>query len=212
MRLDVNFMMRFDAAAGNWDTRKRSNRAAVVADEIRAATRTKVGASVMEYGCGTGLVSLNLADHFGHITLMDSSSGMLDVLTQKIQRSGHIHMHPVAIDLTKDAYTAGTFDVIYTSMVLHHIRNIEHIIQSFYSLLNPGGTVCIVDLDEDDGRFHSREPEFDGYHGFSHDVMTAMLAASGFEHISIETFFMDTKEINDKVLPYSLFCALGTKV
>ena len=51
-------------------------------------------------------------------------------------------------------YKAGKFDLIFTQMVLHHVSDIETIINRLSQLLNPGGYLAVADLYEEDGSFY----------------------------------------------------------
>ena len=66
----------FDSKAASWDTPEKIVRAKIFADKIISETAAGVG-SALEYGAGTGLVSFWLTKQFNHITLGDSSAGML---------------------------------------------------------------------------------------------------------------------------------------
>ena len=61
-------------------------------------------------------------------------------------------------------YGEGSFDLIYTLMVLHHVGDVETIIRKFRGLLNPGGYLAIADLYSEDGSFHGEG--FSGHMGF----------------------------------------------
>ena len=69
-------MENFDLMAKDYDTDKRADRATVIADEIRRHVGAGKG-SAIEFGCGTGLVGLQLADDFAELTLLDSSVEMV---------------------------------------------------------------------------------------------------------------------------------------
>jgi SAM-dependent methyltransferase len=51
-----------------------------LAEAIRARVPLDPSMHALDYGCGTGLLSFPLRDALGHITLQDSSPGMLAVL------------------------------------------------------------------------------------------------------------------------------------
>ena len=201
--------MSFDLKAKTWDDDYRSQRAAAVAQEIkRHIPRCK---TAMEFGCGTGLVSFCLADIFDEITLIDSSQGMIDTLTEKIQNAAVNNMIPMYMDLTSETYEGKKFDAIYSSMVFHHIIDINNIIGKLYSMLNDGGCVCIVDLDKEHGSFHLNEPGYTGHNGFVQSEIHDIFMENGFKNIAIGTFYRNIKEIGDKQIPYSLFCLYAEK-
>ena len=103
------------------------------------------------------------------------------------------------------------FDVIYSSMVMHHIQDTEAIIKDFYQMLNKDGYLCIVDLDEEDGSFHQNYPDFDGHNGFNQKELKTILCKIGFEEIESKTFYYDYKVFDDKKISYSLFLMKAKK-
>jgi len=104
-----------------------------------------------------------------------------------------------------------TFDVIYTSMVLHHIQDISGLANKFYALLNDGGQVIIVDLDKEDGSFHKNEPGFNGHNGFDQEKLKKIFLEAGFKAVESTTFFYDEKKIEGKNIKYSLFIMKAKK-
>ncbi|WP_027623373.1 class I SAM-dependent DNA methyltransferase [Clostridium lundense] len=203
--------MNFDDSAKNWDTDKRINRAKIIANEISNSINIGNNYSAMEFGCGTGLVSFNLYNKFKSITLIDSSKGMIDIVKSKIDKSKIDNMFPYCLDITDEDSLNKKFDVIYSSMVLHHIHDIEAIISKFYELLNEDGYLCIVDLDEDDGKFHKKYPDFHGHNGFNQDEFKNILISAGFKDVQSNTFFYDEKIVEGEKINYSLFLIKGRK-
>lgn len=152
--------MSFDSYAKNWDTDMRINRASIVAKEISNTVDKGHNATAMEYGCGTGLVSFNLPNRFKHITMIDSSrGGMVDIAKDKIANYKSNNMSANCLDIADDMKIDDKYDIIYNSMVLHHIPNTKDITKEFHTLLNDKGILCIVDLDEEDGTFHKKNTQ-----------------------------------------------------
>ncbi|MFZ6027750.1 MAG: class I SAM-dependent methyltransferase [Chloroflexota bacterium] len=203
-------MNHFDLGAREWDNDpKRILRANTVAQAIVAAVPLNRQMAALEYGCGTGLLSFALQPHLGPITLADSSAGMLEVLSEKIAAAGITNMAPLWLDLATQTLPGEHFDIIYTLMALHHIPDTTAILGSFHTLLNPGGHLCIADLDQEDGSFHTHESGFDGHHGFERTALTRQLSQAGFDHIRFTTCFEMTK--NGRVYPIFLATAKSVK-
>jgi ubiquinone/menaquinone biosynthesis C-methylase UbiE len=201
----------FDDYAKTWDTDIRIKRAKTIAVAISDSVGSNENRSAMEFGCGTGLVSFNLYDKFKSIALIDSSEGMIDILKSKINKYEITNMVPYHLDICSKNSLDMKFDIIYNSMVLHHITDTEDIIQNFHQLLNKDGYLCIVDLDEEDGSFHKKYPEFDGHNGFNQDDLKSILISCGFKDIESHTFFYDEKIIEDQKVNYSLFLMTARK-
>lgn len=194
----------FDAQALKWDENPAfRERGKILAQAIRQAVALDSHMSALDYGCGTGLLSFPLKDELGAIMLADSSTGMLDVASKKIAEQGVRNMTPVQLDLLVDSLPAQRFDLIYTSMTLHHVPDTDHILRIFHDLLKPGGSLCIADLDKEDGSFHG--PEVDVHHGFDRTDLSLRAEKAGFGDIRFQTVFSIAKEHETGTQDYPVF-------
>src|SRR5512139_2045159 len=201
LRLDA---AHFDTKARQWDENPVfQERGRKIAQAIRQTAPLQPRMSALDYGCGTGLLSFPLKDELGAILLADSSSGMLDVAAEKIAAQGVTNMTPVKLDLLIDPPPARHFDLVYTSMTLHHVPDTDHILHIFHDLLNPGGYLCIADLDKEDGSFHG--PEVDVHHGFDQADLSLRAAKAGFSDIHFQTVFSIAKEHETGTRDYPVF-------
>ncbi len=203
-------MNEFDQKAPQWDAKvERVERAQAVARGIQSAVSLSPAMSALEYGCGTGLLSFALQPQLGHITLADSSSGMLDVLRAKIA-AAHLHnMTPVQLDLAIDPLPAERYQLIYTLMTLHHIADTDRMLRAFYDLLEPLGVLCVADLDQEDGTFH--EDEFHGHLGFDRAALAAQAQAVGFSAIHFSTVFHMIKSVDGVSKDFPVFLMTAQK-
>jgi len=202
-------MSSFDGKAKSWDeVPARTERANAVADAIRGQVALSASMTALEYGCGTGLLSFALRAELGRIILADSSTGMLEVLRQKIAGAGITNLLPLQLDLAVDPLPAERFDLIFTLMTLHHIQDTEKILGCFHALLHPGGVLCIADLDKEDGSFHAQNTDFEGHNGFDRIELGRLLERTGFTHIRFNTCYTMKKEVQ----MYPLFLAVAEKI
>lgn len=203
--------MDFNEQAISWDNEKRTTRAKVVAEQIAQAVMLKKYYSALEFGCGTGLISFNLYDKLKDITCIDTSKGMIDTLNIKIQQYKVPNIVAYQLDINDDSMLLPKYDLIYTSMALHHIIDIETTLIKLYNLLKKDGYLCIVDLDEDDGSFHKLEKNFNGHDGFKQNELQQVLERIGCKGLESRTFYNGVKNNNGVLLPYSLFIMIGKK-
>lgn len=173
----------FDAEAATWDSEPR--RVALmksIGEAVVREVRPTRSMRVLDYGCGTGLVSLYLLPHVGEVVGADNSEGMLEVLRGKITSSGLSNLRAMRLNLEEDEPPAERFDMVLTSMTLHHVGAIGRVLGAFYALLAPGGVVCIADLDTEPGTFHRRPETVESvrHHGFERAGLKRQLAAAGF--------------------------------
>lgn len=194
----------FDSKARQWDDNPVfQERGLKIAQAIRQAVPLNRQMRVFDYGCGTGLLSFPLKDEVGALLLADSSSGMLDVVAEKIAAQGVTHMTPVKLDLLVDPPPAQRFDLIVTSMTLHHVPDTERILRIFHDLLNPDGYLCIADLDTEDGSFHGIE--VDVHHGFDRSDLSRRVEQAGFADVQFQTVFSIARERERGTRDYPVF-------
>ena len=204
-------MENFDELALTWDKEPhRIERAKAVADAIRKNIPNLNQKTGFEYGCGTGLLSFNLHHDLKTITLADSSTGMLAVLAQKIQDQAIANLKLLQLDLTTDPAPPLSYDIIYTLMTMHHIVEIEPVLQKFHTMSNSGGYLCIADLDAEDGSFHGKD--FVGHNGFNQERLASMLKRSGFSFLGSEICYEVVKRTETGATKkYPVFIMFGQK-
>ncbi|KDN45451.1 S-adenosyl-L-methionine-dependent methyltransferase [Tilletiaria anomala UBC 951] len=164
---------RFDKQAAAWDSKPEtieSSQAAYQAllkhvpplsDPSEASSW-----SVLEIGCGTGLLSLQIAPHVNELVGVDTSQGMIDMLTAKALRdglaqSGKVTAIKVLLEDADDPVLQGKrFQLVISHLVFHHIPRMKDTIAVMARALAPGGMLIISDF-EDDGpharRFHPKD-------------------------------------------------------
>ncbi len=200
---------RFDDAAATWDDDPgHEQRQVAVARAIDAALDLDPGMRALDVGGGTGRLSILLAHRIGTAVVTDPSAGMVAVARERIAAAGlSDRLRAVQADLTTDRLE-GTYDVVWSSMALHHVPDLDRLLQSVAGLLVPGGRVAIADLDEDpDGVFHADVADFDGHHGFDRRRLTEQLARAGLGSAT----FVDATTILKGDREFSVFLCTATK-
>ncbi|NMC41721.1 MAG: class I SAM-dependent methyltransferase [Bacteroidales bacterium] len=204
--------MNFDIKAGDWDKDPGKHiRAALFAEEIIRVTENRFHERALEFGCGTGLVSFNLKDKTGEIILADTSEGMLKVLNEKILQKNITNMTPYHLNEVNTLRSAGNFDLVYTLLTLHHIRDLTPLFSDFREIIKPGGWLILGDLYTEDGSFHEGDPGFDGHKGFDPEDLARKLFSEGFRNISYHTFHTIEKVAGGSRKEFPLFLLHGRK-
>ncbi|MEO6122553.1 MAG: methyltransferase domain-containing protein [Ilumatobacteraceae bacterium] len=194
--MDTN---RFDTSAATWDDPAKIERAAAVATKIRSTVQLDRSMRLLEYGAGTGLVTQALRDAVGPVTLADTSTGMRDVMRSKIASGALTDARVWDLDLATDPVPDERFDLIVSVLTMHHIENTGAVLAGFATLLDDNGTLCVVDLDKEDGSFHGAD--FEGHRGFDRSALSADLAVAGFTDV----VFQDCHHIVHGEVDYPLF-------
>lgn len=197
-------MSDFDSRARQWDSDpefiERGRRTAAA---IRARVQPTSAMRALDVGCGTGQLSLPLAGDLAHITCIDASAGMLEVLGEKIAAQGLANLSAERRDLGVDDLPDGAFDLIMSSMTLHHIKDTDAMLAAFRAHLRPGGWLCLVDLDREDGSFHGAGVEV--HHGFERAALAGRARAAGFAEVQFETLFVIRKARAGEARDYPVF-------
>ena len=121
----------FDKDSATWDQEpRRAKLAKAVAQAIIETVRPNEGMDVLDFGCGTGLLTFELQPLVRSITGVDSSAGMLDVLKGKVASRNLANVKTQFLDLEQGAALAGSYDLIVSSMTLHHIREVGPLLVS----------------------------------------------------------------------------------
>jgi SAM-dependent methyltransferase len=99
---------------------------------------------VLDFGCGTGLLTEKLAPLCGHIVAVDISAGMIDVLQSKIvdKRIGNITPLVTAIDsaaINENPELSVKFDLVVASSVCSFLPDYVSTLRDLSSALKPGG-------------------------------------------------------------------------
>ncbi|MDH4016574.1 MAG: class I SAM-dependent methyltransferase, partial [Actinomycetota bacterium] len=141
---------RFDAEAATWDDDpENEERQVAVARAIEEVVDLNPRMSALDVGGGTGRLSLLLADRVGSAVVTDPSAGMVQVARERIEGAGlRDRLSVVQADLTTDRL-GGSFDVVWSSMALHHVQDLDGLLRSVAELLVDGGWLAVADLDED---------------------------------------------------------------
>ena len=173
----------FDKEAASWDENPgRVKLANDVARAISERIALRPEMNVMDFGCGTGLLSMQLQQHVHSITGIDSSQGMLDVFNAKIASYKLKYVKTLLLDLEKGERLEGNYDLVLSNMTLHHIKDIESLLIQFYRVIAPGGYLCIADLDLDSGQFHSDDTGVFHF-GFERKRLQEIFTRIGFKNV-----------------------------
>ncbi|KAG5727411.1 hypothetical protein E4T56_gene11935 [Termitomyces sp. T112] len=106
--------------------------------------------TVLEYACGTGLVSRELAPYTKRIVGVDISQGMVDQYNLRVRNQGipPEEMQAFRAELKGEAGELGDekFDVIICASAYHHFPDIDAVTRILTHFLKYGGVFLVVDL------------------------------------------------------------------
>ncbi|MCP3925294.1 MAG: class I SAM-dependent methyltransferase [Desulfobacterales bacterium] len=202
----------FDELAESWDEDpKRIIFTKAIADSIKKELNLDKSTRAFEFGCGTGLVTMQMADALGSITAVDSSEKMIEQLAKKIEGSKIKNIKPIHIDFDEEDLPSGDYSLLFSNMVIHHLDDYESQLKRFHELIEPGGYIAISDLDKEDGSFHG-DMEGIFHYGFERDSFIKSLEKAGFINCRVTTAFVIPRENEDgSKTEFPIFLAIGQK-
>ncbi len=204
-------MSDFDKKSKNWDEDpSRKALAMGVADGITSSVPLSREMSMLDYGCGTGLLGSALQPYVGEITFADSSIGMLDMVQRKIASREIRKSKTLLLDLEKDRPLDTKYDIICSSMCMHHVLELDRVLLHFHTILNPSGWLCIADLSKEDGSFHGSD--FKGHNGFDQNELSSKLERIGFYNIRSKTVYECEKVIGGIYKKFPIFLTTARKI
>lgn len=175
---------KFNAIARRYDTEERAEIARHCSDTIRAHIGKVEEKSAIDFGCGTGLVGLDLLDSFASVLFIDSSQKMIEIVKEKIESRGVANAEALCFDLETEPSRDIHADFVIIVQTLLHIKNIDMILAKLFHLLNTGGHLIIIDFDKNESIFSE-----DVHNGFIQEELKAALEDIGFIDVEGRTFF-----------------------
>ncbi|KAI1298888.1 hypothetical protein EDD11_006612 [Mortierella claussenii] len=175
----------FNKAAQDYDnmpqvTEMTQRASEVIVQEFTASTSKErvQNASALDFGCGTGLCAFKVAPHVKHVLGVDASEGMLNHLNHKLasqdeNKDIHDKIHTVTHMVTQDVplpepersryLTSGAgFDLVYSSFVMHHIEDVQSIVDTLaQKLVAKDGWLIVLDFLGATPHYHQHQ---DGHH------------------------------------------------
>lgn len=204
-------MNEFDIKASGWDKNNvHLERSVSIASQLKEMVNISPGLKAMEFGAGTALLSFLLSDLFASITLVDNSQEMIRICDEKISATKSGHIHSLKIDLEQDDIE-DKFDIIYSQMAFHHVKDVNKIVKKLYHILNEEGRLAVIDLFPEDGSFHGEG--FTGHNGFDPEALAEKMRNTGFKNVYyIRTFVQKKVNPDGKIMEYPLFMMIAEKL
>lgn len=146
---DLGSISAFWDAAGSFDNEADHG---LRDPRVRAAWETRLRswmptapARILDLGCGTGSVSLLLAEH-GHLPVgVDLSPRMIKIAKDKVARQGR-HVPLLVGDAANPPSQIGdSFDVVLTRHLLWTLPDPHAALRQWTTLLRPGGRLILIE-------------------------------------------------------------------
>lgn len=178
---------KFEMIANIYDTSERIQIAKVSADAIREYLVDAKSKKAIDFGCGTGLVGMNLLNDFHSMLFLDTSQNMINQIKQKITDSNLQKVDTLCFDLEKEKELDLHGDYIFMVQVLLHISDVEMILSRLYDVLKVGGHLLIIDFNKNEDIVSDMV-----HNGFELENLTDIMTKIGYRNIQSKTFYNES--------------------
>lgn len=94
---------------------------------------------LLDLGCGTGMIIIDLADYVNKITAVDSSSEMIKAAKQKTINKGIANINFEIDNITEFGFIKEKYDIITAFNLLLYLTEPEVVLKKIYDSLPSGG-------------------------------------------------------------------------
>ena len=131
----------------SWDQHGSAGLGQVTAAVLDVAGVTP-DAEVVDLGCGTGQISLPLAERGARVLAVDVSPAMIRQLQARASRAGVTGLEGLAMPIEDLSLPEGSVDLVVSSYALHHLRDADkaRLVSAAFGWLRPGGRLVIADM------------------------------------------------------------------
>lgn len=178
--------MSWDDEAPTWDANPAVRAYAMAAmrsleQTLSGRGATLDGARVLDFGCGTGLLSEQMARAGARVIGVDPAAAMVAVLAAKAVPGIRAVASTLDEAITQGVLQAGSLDLVTCSSVCGFLDDYPGTVATLVGLLRPGGLFVQWDWERDPG---AAEPM-----GLNREAIEAALAASPLVDVVVDVGF-----------------------
>ena len=168
----------FNHKAETFDSPKNIFLANLVCQAVEKQIDLLSDKEILDFGGGTGLLTLPLAKQAEFVTLVDISEKMLEQARLKAEQQDIKNIQFLEQDLLETPLEQ-KFDLIVVCRVLHHMPDLDAALSLFHQHLKEDGKLLIAD-------FTKTEPK---HHGFDIAELEKQLIEHGFSSVHSQILY-----------------------
>ena len=131
----------WDKLANQFDRRTKHFEQAYIKTVENTKKHLHAGDIVLDYGCATGEVAIEIAGNVKEVHGIDISSKMIAAAKSKAAEHKIEKIDFTHATLFAEGFKQGSFDVILALNILHLVEDTQKVMQRINDLLKPGGLV-----------------------------------------------------------------------
>lgn len=185
----------FNGIGDEYDGRESTQLLSRVIPEFMFSFQPKVSpyhGRLLDFACGTGIVTEKFQDHFDSVTGIDINQTFLDMFNRRVNGQSYL----LDILEPQDLTFLGKFNMIMCTIAYHHFEDYEAITRKLVTLLDTDGYLVIVDFYNPDVEHVTSALGNSAVRhmgGLKKSALTQTLTKAGLSEVSIST--MDNIEL-----------------
>ncbi|NQT60970.1 MAG: class I SAM-dependent methyltransferase [Bacteroidetes bacterium] len=97
--------------------------------------------SVLDFGCGTGLIAIGIAGSVKNIVAIDTSSTLIEIAKNNTTERNITNIEHSCSSLFDNNYKENSFDAILVLYIFHLLDNLPSVMKRLHQLLRPDGII-----------------------------------------------------------------------
>ena len=168
----------FNHKAETFDSPKNIFLANLVCQAVEKQIDFLSDKEILDFGGGTGLLTLPLAKQVKSVTLVDISEKMLEQARLKAEQQDIKNIQFLEQDLLENPMEQ-EFDLIVVSRVLHHMPDLDEALSLFHQHLKEDGQLLLADFTKTEAN----------HHGFDLAELEKQLIEHGFSSVHSQILY-----------------------
>ncbi|KAF9453667.1 hexaprenyldihydroxybenzoate methyltransferase [Macrolepiota fuliginosa MF-IS2] len=149
---------------------------------LKSYATNKETTVVLDFACGNGNVSKDLAPHVKSVLGVDVSQRMVDLYNEQLKDIDNASAVCMELKAKEGELSDARFDMIFCASAYHHFVSIEDVTRTLTFFLKPGGALMVVDIVHSEEVYASmaeRGHIVPHKHGLSREQIHEAFAAAG---------------------------------
>ena len=159
---------------------------------------------VVDFGCGTGVLTVEIARWAKRVVAIDANSDVLAKAKERAQRAGVGNVTFLREDLHRLSLPDGRKDLVVISQSLHHVEDPGTVLSEAGRILKGGGRLVLLELMPHDERW-VRERLGHRHLGFDPEMLRGLLKDVGFGKVEL------IPQARDVSSPFRVFLLTGER-
>ena len=168
----------FNHKAETFDSPKNIFLANLVCQAVEKQIDVLSDKEILDFGGGTGLLSLPLAEQTKSVTLVDISEKMLEQARLKAEQQAIKNIQFLEQDLLEKSLEQ-EFNLIVVCRVLHHMPDLDDALSLFHQHLRENGQLLLADFTKTEAN----------HHGFDLAELEKQLIEHGFSSVHSQILY-----------------------